>query len=70
MCETAVLQDGKTRDEKTRFTENQVMYALKQVEEGEPVADTCQQLGVSPEMFYQWRWKCHGLGVAEFWRLT
>ena len=55
MCETAVLKDGKTRDEKTRFTENQVRYALKQVEAGEPVADTCQQLGVSQETFYQWR---------------
>ena len=53
MCETAVLQDGKTQDEKTGFTENQVLYALKQVEAGEPLADTCQELGVSQEMFYQ-----------------
>ncbi len=43
MWETAVLQDGKTQDEKTGFTENPVMYALKQVEAGEPVADTRQQ---------------------------
>jgi len=32
---------------KSRFTEEQIMYALRQAEGGTPVADVCRQLGVS-----------------------
>ena len=32
---------------KSRFTEEQITYALRQADAGTPVADVCRQLGVS-----------------------
>lgn len=54
---------------KTRFTEEQISYALKQADSGTPVAEICRQLGVSQQSFYQWRRKYQGMGVAELRRL-
>lgn len=54
---------------KSRFTEEQISYALKQADSGTPVADICRQLGVSQQSFYQWRRKYQGMGVAELRRL-
>jgi hypothetical protein len=34
-------------DEAFKFTEEQIAYALRQVEAGTPPADVCRQLGVS-----------------------
>lgn len=50
---------------KSRFTEEQIAYALKQAEGGESVADICRKMGVSQNSFYQWRRKYHGMGVSE-----
>ena len=46
---------------KSRFTGEQITYALKQADSGTPVADVCRQLGVS---FYHWRKKYGELGVS------
>ena len=54
---------------KSTFTEEQITYALRQVEMGTPVADVCRKLGVSEQMFYQWKRKFAGMGVAELRRL-
>jgi hypothetical protein len=35
-----------------RFTEEQITYALRQVESGTPSADVCRQLGCSEASFY------------------
>ncbi len=53
----------------SRFTEEQIRYALKQAEAGEAVIDVCRKLGISQQTFYQWRRKYHGLGVSELRRL-
>jgi putative transposase len=37
---------------KSKFTEEQIAYALRQVESGTPPADVCRQLGVSEATFY------------------
>ena len=37
---------------KSRFSEEQVAYALRQAESGTAVADVCRQLGVSEATFY------------------
>ncbi len=50
---------------KSRFTEEQIAYALRQAESGTPVADVCRQLGVSEASFYVWKKKYARLGVAE-----
>lgn len=50
---------------KSRFTEEQIAYALRQAESGTPVADVCRQLGVSEASFYVWKKKYARLGVTE-----
>lgn len=50
---------------RSRFSEEQVTYALRQHEAGTPAADVCRQLGVSEATFYQWKKKYAHLGVAE-----
>lgn len=54
---------------KARFTEEQITYALKQVESGKPVGEVCRQLGVSEQSFYRWKRKYQGVGIAELRRL-
>jgi putative transposase len=54
---------------KSKFTEEQIAYALRQVESGTPPADVCRQLGVSEATFYIWKKKYAHLGVAELRKL-
>jgi putative transposase len=48
---------------KSRFSEEQITYALRQADSGTAVADICRQLGVSEASFYHWRKKSGNLGV-------
>ena len=54
---------------RSKFSEEQVAYALRQVEAGTPVPDICRQLGVSEATFYVWKTKYAHLGVSELRRL-
>lgn len=54
---------------KSRFTEEQIAYALRQAEVGTPVADVCRQLGVSEATFCVWKKKFGNLGVTELRKL-
>jgi putative transposase len=54
---------------KSRFTEEQVAFALRLADAGTPVADGCRQIGVSEATFYVWKKKYADLGVAELRRL-
>jgi len=54
---------------RSKFSEEQVAYALRQVESGTPVGDVCRQLGVSEATFYAWKKKYAHLGVSELRRL-
>jgi putative transposase len=51
------------------FTEEQIAYALRQVESGTPPAGVCRQLGVSEATFYIWKKKYAHLGVSELRKL-
>ncbi len=53
---------------KSKFTEEQVVYALKQAEAGMPIKELCRN-GVSDATFYTWRKKYGGLGAEELRRL-
>ena len=54
---------------RTRFTEEQIIYALKLAESGTKVAEVCRKYGISDATFYTWRKKYGGLGVSELRRL-
>ena len=54
---------------KSKFTEEQITYVLRQVESGTPPADVCRQLGVSEATFYIWKKKYAHLGVSELRQL-
>ena len=54
---------------RSKFSEEQVAYALRQVEAGTPVPDVCRQLGVGEATFYSWKKKYAHLGVSELRRL-
>ena len=54
---------------KKRYTEQQIAYALKQVELGETAAEICRKMGVSEATFYNWKKRYKGMGVAELRRL-
>ena len=46
---------------KSRFTDSQIMAALKSVEVGLPVPEICRELGISTATFYKWRAKFGGM---------
>ncbi len=54
---------------KSRFTEEQIAYALKQAELGTAVGESCRKMGIAEATFYVWRKKYGGLGLSELKRL-
>ena len=50
---------------KGRYTEAQIVYALRQVEQGTPVTELCRKLGVSETTFLLWKKRYAGMGVAD-----
>jgi putative transposase len=54
---------------KTRYSEEQIIGALKQMEAGRKVAELARELGVSEATIYTWKSKFGGLEVSEARRL-
>jgi len=54
---------------KSKFTEQQIAFALRQGETGTKVGEVCRQLGISSQTYYSWKKKYGGLGVSELRRL-
>ena len=54
---------------KKRFSEEQIIKALKSNEAGIKVIDICRQLGIAEQTFYRWRTKYDGMEVSEAKRL-
>ena len=52
-----------------RYADEQVAFALRQVEGGTPVAEVCRKMGVSEATFFRWKKRFAGMGVAEIRRL-
>ncbi len=50
---------------KSRFTEEQIVFALKQAELGTPVPEVCCKLGISDATFHAWRKKYGGVSPSE-----
>jgi putative transposase len=53
----------------SKFSEEQIAYALRQAESGTAVADVCRQVGVSEATFYVWKKRFAHLGVSELRRM-
>jgi putative transposase len=53
----------------SKFTSEQVAYAVKQIELGAPVVEVCRKMGVSQATVYKWREKFGGMGPSELRRL-
>jgi putative transposase len=54
---------------KSKFTDEQVAYTLRQAEGGIPVLEVCRKLGITEQAFYRWKKEYAGMGVAEIRRL-
>jgi putative transposase len=54
---------------KSRFTEEQITFALKQQELGTPVEEICRKLGIAQATFFNWKKRFSGLGPSELRRL-
>lgn len=63
------LREGEHVVKKSRFTEEQIAFALKQAELGAKVDEICRKIGISDATFYKWRQKYGGLGPSELRRL-
>ena len=50
---------------KSRFTDEQIAFALRQAETGTRVAEVCRKMGISDATFYTWKKKYGGMGVVE-----
>lgn len=46
-------------------SEEQIVYAIRQVEAGKKVTDVCREMGVSAQAFYSWKRRYAGVGVSE-----
>ena len=54
---------------KSRYTDEQVAFALKQADLGTPVAEVCRKMAVSEATFFRWKQKFGGLGPSELRKL-
>ena len=54
---------------KTKFTEEQIAFALKQAETGTPVKEVIRKMGITEQTYYRWKKKYGGLGSFELRRL-
>ena len=54
---------------KSRFTETQIVKAIKAHESGRKAEDICRELGVSTEAFYKWKQRYGGMEASDVKRL-
>jgi len=50
---------------KSRYSDEQIATALRQVEAGTPVAEITRKLGISETTFYGWKKRFGSLGTPE-----
>jgi len=55
--------------DRSKFTEAQIAFVLRQAEEGTKVEEVCRKAGISEATFYNWRKKYGGLMPSEMKRL-
>ena len=53
----------------SRYTAEQIAFAMGQAESGTPVPEVCRKMGIAEQTFYRWKKKFAVMGVAEVQRL-
>ena len=54
---------------RSKFSDQQIAFILRQAEEGTAVEEVCRKAGVSIQTYYRWRKKYGGLMPSEMRRL-
>ena len=54
---------------KSKYTDEQIAYALRQAEAGTAPAEICRKMGISEQTFYRWKKMYANLGIAEVQRI-
>ena len=54
---------------KSRFTETQIVKAIKEHDGGKDAKEICRELGISTASFYKWRQRYVGMEVSELKRV-
>lgn len=50
---------------KSRYTEEQIAFALRQAELGTPVDEVCRKLGIAEQTFYRWKKQYTGMMPSD-----
>ncbi len=54
---------------KSKFTDQQIAFALKKAGNGTPIEEVCRKRGISQQTLHRWKKKFAGLGTEELRRL-
>ena len=54
---------------KTRYSEEQIIRVLQEVETGSTVKEVCRDRGISEGTYYRWKSKFGGMDISEARRL-
>ncbi len=54
---------------KSKFTDEQVAYAIRRVESGTTATEVCREMGITEQTFYRWKKQYAGMGNTEIRRL-
>ena len=54
---------------RSKFSEQQIAFFLRQAEEGVPVGEVCRKVGISEQTYYRWRKRYGGMMPSEMKRL-
>jgi putative transposase len=54
---------------RSKYSEEQIITAIKQHEAGTKAQDICRKLGIAEQTFYKWKSKFGGMDVSDAKRL-
>jgi len=63
------IREKEDSMKRSKFTDAQIAFILRQAEEGTPIAEVCRKAGIAEATFYNWRKKYGGLMPSEMKRL-